>query len=315
MNKARRELAARLKKSDLVIELLDARAPQASSNPMLSRLRGSLPCLKLMTKIDLADPATTLLWQTRFEASPSTLAQGVEASDPRLSARLSKLAQRLVPKRGSTAFPVRAVIVGIPNVGKSTLFNTLLGAHKADVRDKPAVTRREQHAHVSDTLLIIDTPGVLWPKMTDQRAAYCLAALGSVGEGAFEAVEVARFALAVLRARYTATLSARFRLEIPSGPTTDDALELLAEIGRRRGCLVKGGSVDLSKAAALVLGELRSGKLGRVSLEVPGDEVSAQSDEEAAGDEAATRSDDEATDDEGEKALAKATEPEGGAVS
>lgn len=269
MNKARRELGERLGKSDLVIELLDARAPRASKNPMLERLRGALPCLKLLTKADLADPVVTELW-LRELVSEGTLALAVTTSDRGLGDRLARLSRQLCPDRPRPGFPVRALIVGIPNVGKSTLFNTLLGKRKANVENRPAVTRRQQHAEVGPGLFIVDTPGLLWPKLEDQRGAACLCALGSLGEAAFEPVVVARFALTVLVERYPEAVSARYgmaNLDDPSGA-------LLDRIGKKRGCLVRGGEVDLGKAAAIVLGDLREGRLGRISLELPSDPTS-----------------------------------------
>lgn len=266
MNKARRELAERLRKSDLVIELLDARAPRASSNPLLERLRGALPCLKLLTKADLADPVVTDLWVEEF-ASRGITARAVTTTQRGLGSRIGRLSRSLCPTRVRPGFPVRAMIVGIPNVGKSTLFNTLLGKRKANVEDRPAVTRHQQQAEVGSELVIVDTPGLLWPKLEDQRAAHCLCALGSLGEAAFDPVLVARFALRVLGERYPEALSARYgELELDAGGTP-----LLERIGRRRGCLVQGGDVDATRAAAIVLGELREGRLGRISLEVPSD--------------------------------------------
>lgn len=277
MNKARRQLAERVKKSDLVVELLDARVPSASQNPMLRSIRRELPCIQLLTKSDLADPKATELWRLHLEGLGAKT-DAVVTTDPKLRKRLAKLSQGMVPHRGKPGFPVRAMIVGIPNVGKSTLFNTLLGTHKAGVENRPAVTRREQQAQ-SDDLFIVDTPGVLWPNLEDQRAAQCLCAIGSVGENAYDTQTIARFALGVLSERYAETISDRFNVD-PSEPSD----ELLASIGRRRGCLVRGQSVDLTKAAAIVLGELRSGKLGRITLELPSDlareEPSAPSPEE-----------------------------------
>lgn len=250
----------------MVIELLDARMPRASENPMLKRLRRELPCLKLLTKSDLADPAVTKEWKAALR-SERVMAEEVVSTERKLVSQISKLSQQLVPGRGHPGFPVRAMIVGVPNVGKSTLFNTLLGARKAEVKNKPAVTRREQHAQVSEQLLIVDTPGVLWPKLENQRAAYCLAAAGSVGDAAYDPIPVAIFVLELLRERYATAMKQRFKL------ATLELVgqELLEAVGQRRGCLVKGGEVDMRKAAAAVLSELRNGQIARISFERPSD--------------------------------------------
>jgi ribosome biogenesis GTPase A len=266
MNKARRELKDRVQNSDLVIELLDARAPKASSNPMLEQLRGRLPCLKLITKADLADPQVTSVWREALSGA-GVRVQPVSSSDRGLATRLTEEARKLCPQRGQPGFPVRAMIVGIPNVGKSTLFNGLLGKRKANVQDRPAVTRQQQHATVSQDLVIVDTPGVLWPKLEDQRGATCLAALGSISENAFEPVEIAGFVLELLGERYPEMLRQRYGIK----ELTQSGGALLDAVGRKRGCLLRGSAVDLTKASQVVLGELRDGRLGRVSLERPED--------------------------------------------
>jgi ribosome biogenesis GTPase A len=276
MNKAKRELKERISNSDVVIELLDARAPRASSNPMLEQLRGRLPCLKLITKADLADPQMTALWRQELSGE-GTRAEAVTSSDRGLAQKLTREALALCPNRGRPGFPVRAMIAGIPNVGKSTLFNALLGQRKANVENRPAVTRQQQHATVSQNLVIVDTPGVLWPKLEDQRGAACLAALGSIGEGAFDMVTIACFALEVVRERYPDALKSRFDLRDLEGKGQD----LLERVGRKRGCLQRGAEVDLVKAATIALGELRDGRLGRISLETPSDYIVPE--EEPAG--------------------------------
>jgi ribosome biogenesis GTPase A len=263
MNKARRELAERFRASDMVIELLDARAPIASANPMLERLRGELPRLCLVTKADLADPAVTARWLETLRRE-GVRAREVTSTDRNLRTIVTGEGRALCPERIRRGFPVRAMIVGIPNVGKSTLFNTLLEKRKANVENRPAVTRQQQLAEVSRDLVLVDTPGVLWPKLENQRAAACLAAIGSIGEGGFDAVLVARFALGVLLERYPGAVDARF------GVTNREA-DPLEGVARRRGCLMRGAGFDLAKAAGIVLSELKSGRAGRVSLETPED--------------------------------------------
>jgi ribosome biogenesis GTPase A len=264
MNKARRLLSERASRSDMVLEVLDARLPVSSQNPLLGQLRGDLPCLRVLTKPDLADPAVTKQWLEQL-AGERVKTLALVATQPGSRKRLVGECRALVPKRGGPAFPVRVMIAGIPNVGKSTLFNLLVGARKAEVRDQPAVTRQEQRTDVPGGLALVDTPGVLWPKLDDQNAAYRLASSGAIREAALDVVDVARHALLFMAERYPRLLSTRYQLEALS----EDPDQLLEAIARRRGCLSRGVGPDLGKAARLFLGELRAGKLGRVSFEAP----------------------------------------------
>jgi len=270
MSKARREIAEAVKSCDVIIEILDARLPAASANPLLGALRGTKPCIKVLNKQDLADPEVTKEWVRHFETEAGTRALPLEAKQ-RLSAGLiPKLCRRLVPNRGKPGKSLRALIIGIPNVGKSTLINTLAGRAIARVGDKPAITTCQQQIDLRNGILLFDTPGLLWPDMRNQVAAYRLATSGAIGVNAYDALDVALFAAAFLARRYPQGLITRYRLEaIPPTP-----LELVTEIGRRRGCLAGGGEVDLQRAAELLLRELRAGSLGRISLERPGEEDS-----------------------------------------
>lgn len=261
MTKARRELAAALPMQDLLIEVLDARIPRASENPVIAELRGDKPWLKVLTKSDLAVPEITEAWLRHFEKDRGVVAVALTTDRPGDTRRtITELVRRLVTKK-----PVRALIAGVPNVGKSTLINTLMNRAVAAVGNKPAVTKAQQQVVLPDGTILFDTPGLMWPKFEDQNAGLRLALAGSIPDTALDYVELGTFAAALLLRHYPSRLTARFKLD--PLPVTPDAL--VREIGKRRGCLRSGGVVDLHKASEILVHELRSGGLGRVSLEAP----------------------------------------------
>ncbi len=265
MNKARREIASAMARTDVVIEVLDARLPAASHNPMLEELRGDRPCVKVLAKSDLADPAVTKSWLRLLGEQEGVLVLAVAAHRRPDVQRIPALCRRLAPHRGKPGKPVRAMVVGIPNVGKSTLINTLKGRKVADVENRPAVTRRQQRVTLDIGMSLNDTPGVLWPKLDDQAGAYRLAATGGVRDTTFEVRDVAEFAAGFLIEHYPGPLEDRYKLDqIPDEPRI-----LLETVARKRGCLLRGGGLDLDRAAEVLLRELRSGKIGRISLERP----------------------------------------------
>jgi len=268
MNVTKKAITERLKLTDVVIELLDARLPGSSSNPLLAELTGSKPKLKILNKQDLADPERTQLWLDHFNAQASTQALGLDASETAPAQRLAKACRELVPNRGGMAKPVRVLICGIPNVGKSTLLNTLVGKRSAKTGDEAGVTRIEQRINLAPDMYLFDTPGMLWPKIIVDKGGYHLAASGAVGRNAYDDEEVALELLESLKTAYPQLLSARYRLDETDVANTHED-ELLTRIGQRRGAVRSGARVDLVKAAEIVLQDFRSAVMGRITLETP----------------------------------------------
>lgn len=271
MTAARKKAAETLARADVVIEVLDARLPEASCNPMIRALREfrQRPCLKVLNKADLADPAATAAWLEFYRQQPNTTAvaisckkSGDNAAPP---ARIVTLCRQLAPHRNDPTKPLRMMIMGIPNVGKSTLMNALLKKRVAAVGDEPAVTKSQQTLDLGKGMTLTDTPGLMWPKIEHDEDGYMLAASHAIGVNAVLPEEVALFLGDLLLTRYAPLLAARYRCD-----TADmDAVGLLATVGERRGCRIKGGDIDREKAALVLLSDYRSGALGRVSLETP----------------------------------------------
>jgi ribosome biogenesis GTPase A len=277
MNKARREISDAMRQTDVVIEVLDARLPVASANPMLLSLREGRPCVRVLNKADLADLEVTRRWLENLSADEGAIALCVRATVASDVRAIPGLCRKLVPGRKGPGKPVRALVVGIPNVGKSTLINSLKGRRVAEVADRPAVTRRRQRVDLDLGFSLSDTPGVLWPKLEDQTAAHCLAASGGIGAAAFDPFDVAYFALEFLRERYPDILSDRYGIDSLEA----EPHQLLEAVARARGMLLRGGVLDVDRAADLFLRELRGGKLGRISFERPEDAPYAECRDEA----------------------------------
>jgi len=267
MAKAKRQITEVMAKIDIVIEVLDARLPVSSSNPLLEKLRGQKPCIKVLNKSDLADPAVTKSWVAYFDQLAGVKALPIEASKRSTVGQITDLCRRMVPNRGVPGKTLRAMVVGIPNVGKSTLINTLAGRKIARVGDKPAITTCPQQIDLRNGIHLADTPGLLWPDIRNQKSAYRLAATGAIGDAAMDYVDVALYTAEYLMKHYPKPLAARYNFQ----DAPESASELVDLIGRRRGCLIAGGQLDQQRASELLLRELRAGLVGRVSLESPED--------------------------------------------
>ncbi len=265
MKKARAQILEIMPKIDLVIEVLDARLPTSSANPLLERLRGDKPCIKVLNKNDLADPTITKRWVTFLEKQQGVKAIPLEATNRRDGGLIPKMCRKLLPERCKAKKPLRVLVVGIPNVGKSTLINTMAGKKMARVGDKPAITTCPQQIDLRNGILLSDTPGLLWPVLDDIAGACRLAASGAIGDNAFDTIEVGVTTAQYLAEKYPALLLKRYKM----AELADSPVRIVEELGRRRGCLIKGGDVDLHRAAELVLREFRSGSVGRISLERP----------------------------------------------
>ena len=265
MSKAQEQITELVRRIDVIIEVLDARLPVSSANHLLAEIRRNKPWIKVMNKNDLADPGVTKTWIRTFEQQTGIRALPLSAKQPREVLQLPKLCLRLAPNRARPGRPLRAMVVGIPNVGKSTLINTLAGRSMAKVGDKPAITTCTQQIDLRNGILLFDTPGLLWPTMSDQEAAYRLATTGAIGANALDYTDVGLFAAEFMLRRYCEEVMTRYQLTtLPENPTA-----LLIQIGRRLGCLMAGGEIDLHRAAEAFLRELRAGKIGRVSFEEP----------------------------------------------
>ena len=269
MRKAERLVKENLKLVDVVLELLDARIPLSSANPVLREIVGDKPRVIVLNKADLADEAATRAW-VKYFAEQELVAVPVDAVKGRgikeLVQAIAKCAKPKTDKlvqHGAKARAARCMILGIPNVGKSSLINRLSGGTKTKVENRPGVTRAKQWIRLGAQLELLDMPGILWPKFEDRQAALHLAFTGAINDNVYDVASVVLLLLNTLREEYPADLVARYRLEgdLPSGT------ELLEEIGRRRGCLRAGGKIDYEKAEQIVLTDFRSGRLGRVTLD------------------------------------------------
>jgi ribosome biogenesis GTPase A len=271
MAKAKREIQEKLKLVDFVIELVDARVPISSQNPMLQEVLGQKEKLVLLMKKDLADPEITKQWIDHFakEDIRSIAINAHEKEDTQLIIKEAKAIgekklERLV-KKGIKPRPIRAMIVGIPNVGKSTVINRLVNRNIAKTGDRPGVTKSQQWIKVKKDFELLDTPGILWPKFEDQEVGYKLAAIGTIKDQILHLDDIAVFILKFLKKHYPEQLNERYGLSLD----VDDIVTWFDEIGRKRGCLARGGTIDYDKTAEVIIQDLRTTKLGHISLDWP----------------------------------------------
>lgn len=278
MTRARRQIEEKLKLIDVVIELVDARLPISSRNPMIDDILQGKPRLIILNKADLADGEVTRQWLAYFKeegytahAVDASTGTGVKEIPGQLKLLLKEKIDRQIAK-GMNPRAIRALIVGIPNVGKSTLINRLAGKSIAATGDRPGVTKGQQWIKVGKEIELLDTPGILWPKFEDQNVGYRLAVTGAIKEEILNVEEVAFFATKYLVQYYWEPMRDRFGLpeDTPRDPDqSDEIVDIMEAVGRKRGCLMSGGKVDLEKASLALLRELRAGKMGRFSMEAP----------------------------------------------
>jgi ribosome biogenesis GTPase A len=267
MAAARKKAAQTMGKIDVVVELLDARLPGASANPLIEKLRRDRqrPCLKILNKADLADPDVTAAWIRHYGNEKLVRAVALSCKRPGDVAKIPRLAAALVPHRDSAFKPVRMIVMGVPNVGKSTLVNALLKRKVAKTGDEPAVTREQSRFELDERHELIDTPGLMAPVIRNAADGLMLAASHLIGPESYQADEVAAFLAGILLERYPAQLKTRYGFDTEGM----DGGDLIAAIAARRGYLGKGATPQLEKAARALLQDYRSGALGRVSLQVP----------------------------------------------
>jgi len=272
MAKTRRAISANLKLVDAVAELIDARTPLSSRNPEIDALTAKKPRIVLLNKCDLADANATALWVNYLKSENVTAlavdcksGRGLNKLMPTLKATVLRELMEKRERSGMGGAPIRMMILGIPNVGKSSLINRLAGGKRAKVEDRPGVTRTKQWVKLQDNTELLDMPGVLWPKFEDQSAAIRLAFTGAISDDILDIETLAMKLLSYLAKTYPQSLTERYKIELDE---SNDGLALLEKVGRKRGMVVSGGEINTERAAITVLDEFRSGKLGRITLEL-----------------------------------------------
>ncbi len=267
MTAARKKATETMERIDVVIEVLDARVPEAGSNPMIREMREyrQRPCLKVLNKADLADPAVTRAWLDHFNSQKNVRAVAISCKKPGEATKIPKLCLPLAPHRGTVLKPLRMMVMGIPNVGKSTFINALLKRRTAAVGDEPAITKNLQHFDLNDHMQLIDTPGMMWPKIDYDSDGMMLAASNLIGRNAYEESEAAAFLGDLLQQRYPALVKQRYK----SATEGMDGVALIEAIAQQRGFRIRGQELDFDKAAMTLLQDYRDGTLGRISLETP----------------------------------------------
>lgn len=272
MTKAKRMMESQIKLVDVVVEMLDARIPRSSTNPMLIDVLGNKPKVIALNKTDMADNAKTELWMQKLKNRGLPVCKVDCATGKGVKQLISMIQVAAKPvldkwlKKGVRNRSVRVMIVGIPNVGKSTLINRLVGKNKVVAADKPGVTRGQQWVTIAKGLELLDTPGVLWPKFEDPEVGFCLAATGAIKEDVFDREDATELLVERLMERYPEELKSKYAVEFEN---SDDVRAVLAKIATSRGCIKAGGVLDLDRVIQTVLRDFRSGRLGRFTLDEP----------------------------------------------
>ena len=264
---AQKKAAETMEFTDVVIEVLDARIPGASQNPMIKELGAARQRahLKILNKSDLADPNITEQWIQYFNKMPQTKAIAISCKKVNEPKKILALCKTLAPHRGSPLKPLRMMIMGVPNVGKSTLMNAILNRRIAKVGDEPAITKQQQRHQINDHMILVDTPGMMWPKIRHPSDGDLLAANNNIGKNAYLEEEVAEKLGSILLKDYSSLLQARYKLE----SLNIDAINLLEWIAKKKGFPLKNYLIDLERASATLLNDYRQGSLGRITLETP----------------------------------------------
>ncbi|AWL12207.1 Ribosome bioproteinis GTPase [Saliniradius amylolyticus] len=265
MHKALKEIKESLSQVDILIEVLDARIPYSSENPEIAKIRGDKPCLKILNKYDLADPDITAQWQAHLESERGVSTITTSSDKPGESRKILDMVRQICAERDASVKAINAMITGIPNVGKSTLINILAQRTIAKTGNEPAVTKSQQRIRLDNGIALHDTPGVLWPKLENPNSIYRLAASGAVKNTAMEYDDVGFYAADYLIKAYPEVMQSHYKLE----ELPDTEIEFLEAAARKRGAIMRGGRVNLHKICEVLLNELQSGKLGRISLETP----------------------------------------------
>lgn len=265
MHKAHKQIKEVLPQVDIIIEVVDARIPYSSENPLIAAIREKTPCIKVLNKADLADPEITAKWIEYLEQEQNIKAIAITTSKPEQVHQITKLCEQMLPNRLGQDKQIRAMIMGIPNVGKSTIINILADRIIAKTGNEPAVTKNQQRIRLPSGIMLSDTPGFLWPKIENANSGYRLAVTGAIKDTAIEYEDIAYYAAEYLIKHYLPRLQQRYDFE--ETPQSDH--ELMELIAKRRGALRAGGHFDIYKVSTILLNELRSGALGPLSMEIP----------------------------------------------
>ena len=267
MHKASNEIREKLPEMDLLIEVIDARIPGSSENPMIEAIRKDTPTIKVFNKSDLADPAMTEQWQAYYERDKNIKTLCVTRDQPERIKQIPNLCRKLVSLSDARVKEIHAMIVGIPNVGKSTIINILKERTVAKTGNEAAVTRQQQRIQIDDDVVLFDTPGLLWGNINNEHSGYRLAITGAIKDTAFDSDDAAFYLAETLIKYYPDLLVSRYELDA----VPESELALIETIGRQRGCLRAGGHIELDKACKILINEYRLGILGRITLENPED--------------------------------------------